>query len=218
MTQLAAPKRQHSCLFFGCIGGAVCLLVILVLFLLGLHLFRKALNQYTDTAPMKLPPLELSQPEVQALQRRFSNFSDAVSSGRPTPPLELSADEINGLIANQSDFPGAADKIRVSIRDEHLEAQMSLPLSEIGWSMFKGRYLNGTGTFALKLEDGILHIKAVEISVKGKPLPNVYMEKLRGEDLATGINNNSRASVALNRLQGIEIKDGKLVLVPKMEK
>jgi hypothetical protein len=52
--------------------------------------------------------------------------------------------------------------------------------------------------------------------VKGKPLPGVYMDKLRSENIAESLN-NPRASVALKHLQEIRITDGKLVLVPKVE-
>ncbi len=218
MNEQSPPKRQHSCLFFGCIAGAVCLVAILLVFLLGVHMFKKALNQYTDTAPMKLPQVQLSQPEIEEVQRRFNAFSDAASAGRPTPPLELAPDEINALIASNPDLSAAKDKLYLSIQDNHLQAQVSLPMDQIGLTMFKGRYLNGTATFSVSLQNGLLFLTPVGITVKGKPLPRVYLDKLRRENFATGINNNSRASVALNRLQSIEVKDGKVVLVPKLEK
>ncbi len=218
MSETSPPKRQHGCLFFGCISGAICLVLLLVGFLLLVHLARKALSQFTDTAPMKLPTVQLSQPEIEELQRRFNNFSDAASTGRPTPPLELASDEVNALLENNPDFRGAKGKIYVAITNNHLQAQVSLPLAQLGGRFFRGRYLNGSSTLAVSLQNGILFLTPVEISVKGRPLPRVYMDRIRHENLATGINNNSRASVALNRLQDIEIKDGKLILIPKSEK
>ncbi|HEY5910538.1 MAG TPA: hypothetical protein VJA21_08035 [Verrucomicrobiae bacterium] len=215
MSEQPPPKRQHSCLFFGCIAGAVCLVALLLVFLLGLHLFKKAVNQYTDTAPMKMPALQLSQPEIEAVQHRFNNFSDATGKGQPTSPLELSGDEINALIDSNPDLRGAKDKLYVTIKDGRLHAQVSLPMDQIGLSMFKGRYLNGNGSFALSLQNGNLNLSPVDIAVKGKPVPGVYLDKLRQENLAAGLNSNPRVSGILNRLQSIEVKDGKLVLVPK---
>ncbi len=218
MDQPTTPKRQHGCLFFGCISGAICLVLLLLGFLLLFHMARKALDQYTDRAPMKLPGVQLSQPEIEELQRRFNNFSDAASNGRPTAPLELNSDEINALIQSNPEFSAARGKLYVVIHGTNLQAQVSLPMAQLGLSFFKGRYLNGIGTFALSLQNGILNLSPMEISVKGRALPPVYMDKIRHENFAAGINNNSRASVALNRLQDIQVKEGKLVLVPKVEK
>ncbi len=218
MSDQPPPKRQHSCLFFGCIAGAVCLVALLLVFLLGLHLVKKAVNQYTDTAPMKMPALQLSQPEIEAVQQRFKKFSDATSKGQTTPPLDLNGDEINALIDSNPDFRGVKDKLYVTIKDGRLHAQVSLPMDQIGLSMFKGRYLNGAGSFSLSLRDGMLNLSPVDIAVKGKPLPGVYLDKLRQENLAAGLNANPDVSGVLNRLQSIDIKDGKLILVPKSGK
>jgi len=218
MSENPPAKRQHGCLFYGCIAGAICLAAVLVGFLVLWHMFNKALNQFTDTKPTPLPALKLSQPEIEEVQRRFIQFRDAASDGRSTPPLELSYDDINALLANAPEFQDAKGKIYVQIEDDHLKAQVSVPMTDLGLRVFKGRYLNGTGTFKLSLQSGLLAITPVDIFVKGKPLPENYMIKIRQQNFANGINNNSKASVALNRLQSAELHNGKLVLTPKQEK
>jgi hypothetical protein len=212
------PKAQRGCLFYGCIAGGVCLLAVLVTFLLLLRMANKALNQFTDTRPTPLPALHLSQPEIEETQRRFNIFRDAASAGRPTPALELTSDDINALLNNTPEFQEAKNKIYIKMENGQLQAQVSVPMSDLGLSVFKGRYLNGTGTFSVSLQNGQLTITPVEILVKGKPLPKPYMDKMRQQNLAMGINNNPRTSVAMNRLQDVQIRDGKLVLVPKQEK
>ena len=211
-------KRQRGCLFYGCIAGAACLVAILLAFLLLLHMFKQALNQFTDTKPAPLPTVNLTQPEIEELQRKFDAFKDATSSGRPTPPLALSSDEINGLLANSPEFKDAKGKIYLKVEDDHLKAQVSVPMTNLGLTVFKGRYLNGTGTFKIAVQNGLLIISPMDLFVKGKPLPESYMVKIRQQNFATGINNNSQASVAFNKLQSIEMRDGKLTLVPKVEK
>lgn len=213
-----SPKRQHGCLFYGCISGAACLVLILLVFLLGIHLLRKTLNQYTDTAPMKLPVVQLSQPEIEQVQHRFENFTDAANSGRPTPPLDLTSDEVNALLQNDPNFRAAKGKFYVTIVGTNLQAQVSLPMTRLGLGLLKGRYLNGTATLAVSLQNGLLDLAPLQVKVKGQPLPEVYLEKIRHENFATGINNNPRASVVLSHLRSIELKDGKLILVPKTEK
>jgi hypothetical protein len=218
MNEQPPVKRQHGCLFYGCIAGAVCLVAILVAFLLGLHMVKKALNQFTDTKPMPLPVVQMSQAQIDEVQKRFDAFTDAVGAGRSTPSLELTSDEINALIANRPGLSAAKGKLYLTVQDGRLQAQISLPMDQVGLPMLKGRYLNGTSTFAVSLQNGILFVTPVEILVKGKPLPGVYMDKMRQQNFATGINNDSQASVALNRLQSIEVTDGKLILVPKEQK
>ncbi len=212
------PKRRHGCLFYGCIAGSVCLVAILIAVLVGIHMFKKVIAQYTDTKPMPLPALQMTPDQIQAVRQRYETFRDAVSAGRPTPPLTLNSDEVNALIAGDPNFSALKGKAYVKIEDSHLNAQLSVPMDQIGLSMFKGRYLNGAGTFAVSLTNGLLDIYPREISVKGKPLPETYMEKLRTQNLAQGINDNPQSSVGLNRLQQIQITNGTMLLVPKQEK
>jgi hypothetical protein len=51
--------------------------------------------------------------------------------------------------------------------------------------------------------------------VKDRPIPEVYMEQIRKQNLAESINNDPRAAAALDRLKEIKVQDGKLVVVPK---
>jgi hypothetical protein len=217
MTEPVPPKRRRGCLFFGCLGGTACLLIILVAFLLGLYQLKKMLNFYTDAQPAPLPTVQMPQAEIDQLRQRVETFQDAVRTGRPTEPLSLSSDEINAYIQTEPSLMKAKGKVYVTIEGNRLKGQVSLPLDDLGLRLFRGRYLNGSGIFAVSLQKGSLVVTPESIVVKGKPLPGVYMDKIRSQNLADSLNNNPRASVALNHLQEIRISDGKLVLVPKVE-
>ncbi|HVV71892.1 MAG TPA: hypothetical protein VHI52_10395 [Verrucomicrobiae bacterium] len=210
-----ATRPRRGCLFYGCLAGIVCLVAILVAGLLGLHELRRMLDKYTDTKPLPLPAVTISQQDYEQLQRRVDNFRDDLKAGRQAQKLELSSNEINALIAQDPDFKALKGKVYVTIEGDRLGAQISLPMQEMGLPRFKGRYLNGKGTFALTLRNGILDVRAEELEVKGKPVPPTYMDAIKRQNLATGANDNPRASVGLNQLQGIEIRDGQLVLTPK---
>lgn len=217
MTDPGAAKPRRGCLFYGCLSGTVCLLIILVAFLLGLYQLKKMLNFYTDNHPIPLPSVQLSPAEIDQLKQRVENFQDAVRSGRPTPPLQLTSDEINAYIETDPNFAKVKGKLYVTIEGDRLKGQVSFPLDNVGLRIFRGRYLNGTGIFAVSLHNGNLVVTPESLVVKGKALPGVYMDKLRSQNLAESLNNNPRASVALNHLQEIRITDGKFVLVPKVE-
>jgi len=89
-------------------------------------------------------------------------------------------------------------------------------MEQVGLPVFRGRYLNGDGTFSISLRNGTLHVVPVALtSVKGRPVPEVYLDKIRRHNLADAMNSDARAQAALDRLAEIQVKDNQLILVPK---
>ena len=217
MTEQPPQKPRRGCLFYGCLSGTVCLLAILIAFLLGLYQLKRMLNFYTDSQPVSLPTVQMPAAQMELLKQRIENFQDAVRNGRPTEPLSLSSDDINALIASDPNLARAKGRVYVTIDGNRLKGQVSLALADLGLPIFRGRYLNASGVFALSLHKGDLLVTADSLVVKGKPLPGVYMDKIHSQNLAANLSDNPRASVALNHLQDIRVQDGKLILVPKVE-
>ncbi|HWX22366.1 MAG TPA: hypothetical protein VN578_20895 [Candidatus Binatia bacterium] len=215
MAPEAKPRRPHGCLFYGCLIGTVCLGGVLLALLLGLYQVRKMIFQFTDSQPMPVPTLQMSPAEMEQVRHRFQDFLDALRLGRQTLPLALTGDDINAFIATDPDLRALKGKLYVTIEGDRLKGQLSLRLSDLGLPFFKGRYINGTGTFALSLQNSNLWLLPELITVKGKPLPSLYMNKIRRQNLAENVAANPRASSALDHLQSLELKDGKLLLIPK---
>ena len=216
--QPAKPRR--GCLFYGCITGLVMLVLLLVALLFGIHCGMKKLsglvNQYTDTKPMTLPTVEMSQAHIDKLKQRWQAFEEAVRAQRPAEPLVLTADEINALIAGGPDKQPMKGKFYVRLDEDRVKAELSLPLQEqLPWKMVKGRYLNGSGTFNVSLQNGVLFVAPQTIEVKGKPVPEMYMQGIRKQNFAQGLANEPDATAVLQGLQDIQVKDGKLIVVPK---
>jgi len=195
--------------------GSLLLVVVLVAGLAGFRYAKKMFNDFTDTKPMALPKVQLPQTEMDALQRRVETFRDAVRLDQPTASLVLTPAEINALIGSDPDLQELRGKLYVSIQDDQLNGQVSLPMEQLGLPIFRGRYLNGTGPFELSFRNGMLRITPQSFVVRGKRVPEVYMEKIRKQNLAADLNHNPRAQAAMNKLQDIKIKDGKLLIVPK---
>jgi hypothetical protein len=216
MTDPANPsKPRRGCLFYGCLTGIVALVAILVAGLLGLHQLRKMMDRYTDDKPLPLPTVEISTQRFDQLERRVETFRDDLRAGRKPSSLTLTSDEINALIAKDPQFSGLKGKVYVALEGQALKAQISLPLAELGLPRLKGRYLNGTGVFSLSLQNGMVDVRAQELTVKGRPLPATYMNAIRNQNLAASANDNPQSSVGLNRLQNLEVQDGELRLIPK---
>ena len=215
-TQAPETKPRRGCLFYACVAGMVSLLAILLAGLLGLHELRGMLDKYTENQPMPLPTVEMPSTELRQLEDRVDLFRDDVRAGRPASPLTLSSREVNALIQHDADFKALQGKVYVAIEGTRLKAQISLPMQELGLPRFRGRYLNGTGVFKMSLRNGFLDVRAEDLTVKGKPVPPTYMDAIRKQNLAAGANDNPRASVGLNQLQNIELKDGQFILIPKV--
>jgi hypothetical protein len=210
------PKRRKGCLFYGCLTLTACFVLFLVLLLAGLYQFRRVVYQYTDSSPMTLPTLNMTAEQMDAVQRRVETFKDAVNGGRSTPPLELTADDINALIQKDAEFKPFRGRLYVTgLEDGKGKMAGSVKLGDMRFIVFRNRYLNGTATIGVSFQNGILGITPEELTTKGKPLPGQVMDKIRSMHIASRVNDDARASVALNRLQSIEIRDGKLILTPK---
>ena len=212
------PKPRRGCFFYGCITGLVLLVLVLGALMVGLHYVKKMVNQFTDSQPMELPTVQMSQGEIDKLKQRFEAFQKAVREQRPTEPLVLAADDINALIANGPDRQALKGKFYVGLEGDQVKGEVSVPLRDIGLSVFKGRYLNGSATFSLSFTNGVLSVAPQTIIVKGKPVPEVYMQEIRKQNLATGVTNEPASMMVLQGLDAMQVKEGKLVVVPKDKK
>lgn len=215
MTDPTPTKSSRGCLFYGCLTGTVCLLAILLAGLLGIQQFRSMLNQYTDTHPMPLPEAPLAPAALEPLQRRVEDFREDLRAGRPAAPLVLSADEVNALIAHDPDLKAVRGRFYVRFNGDQFKAQVSLPMEEIGLPHFRGRYLNGTASLEIALNNGFVYLFTKDFMVKGKPVPSAYLNVIRRQNLADRANDKEHASVAPTRLKSVEIKNSQLIVTPK---
>jgi len=197
--------------------AGMAVLFLLICILVAAVLGRRTLNQFTDTQPMPLPRVEIPQAQIDEVQQRVQAFVHAVRTGEPAQPLELNANEINALIATDENLEAFKGKLYVILEGTQFKGQVSVPLADLGLRRFKGRYLNGLATFSLAITNGQLQLGIQSLTVRSKPLPRVYLEKIGGLNLAQDLVSNPRAAAALRKVQDIYVRDGKLVIVPKPE-
>jgi hypothetical protein len=215
------PKAGKGCLFWaGIILGVIFLCFVLAG--IGGYVFVKHLvNEYTDSKPTEFKIATLSDADAKALQHRLDNFDNALTNNTPVEPLVLTADEINSLIAKQNKDP---DKVRLyfSFNENRVQAQLSLAGELFGLRMLRGRYLNGSGDFKVSLHDGRLFVGIQSLSVKGKPIPDQYLQGIRGQNFADsytqGQTNSPELNEAFDRIEEIKIENGKLYIIPKKQK
>ena len=156
-SERSSPKAPPGLFLLRCITGLVLLVIVLGALMVGLHYVKTLVNRYTDTKPMELPAVQMS-PEAAQVKERFESFQQAVRERRATKPLVLSADDINALITSGGEQQGWKGKVYVSLDGDQLKGELSVPLRDVGLSMFAGRYLNGSATFNLSFRDGRLSV------------------------------------------------------------
>jgi hypothetical protein len=208
-------KRRRGCLFY--VGIAAVISVVMLAFgaFFGLRYAHGLVNRLTDTQPMTLPTTQLPETQMFQLHDKVDTFRDAVRDNEATPPLALSADELNALIATDPAFAALKNHLFVSINGSQLGAQISFPAEDLGLNRLRGRFVNATGTFHVALVTNELQITAESLLVRGEPIPRNIMREVAAENLADKFNRDPRAAAGLKKLQAIEVKDGKLIVVPK---
>ncbi len=214
----AEPPPQRGCLFYGCLISAI--LAVLFAIAAGLILFfmyhwlGDVIKEYTATEPRTLPAVEVPAEKRRAVQERWDRFNDALERGTATEPLILSAEDVNVLISNQPDLAG---KFYVSIEGDRLRSQVSIPLEKLPvFGLTQGRYLNGEAELKAFLRDDILVIVFQSIEVNGKRLPEHIMKGLRAQNLAGDVHKDEKAARKIQKLESIEIQDGRIIVKPKL--
>src|SRR6266496_1426314 len=205
------PRKGRGCLFYGCLTCVVLLLIMALLAVVAIRFFKNQVNAYTDSQPMKLPRVEMTDAEYQQLDQRVKAFGDAMEKGKPAEPLILAERDINALIVKAANLKELADKVYVAVNGNEVKGQVSIPLSRLGW-LGKGRYLNGEATFNVSLENGVLMVTAREIKVKGKPLPETFMSKLRRENLAKEAYKDPKNAEAVRKLDSIQVQESQVLI------
>lgn len=213
------PPRQKSnvgkYIAFGCLG-------VLLLAGIGGYLAYRGIKgfivemaeQYASPEPLELPTATLSEEDRTSLFERVNSFGQSLEANEPTPPLVLTADDLNALIQNHPDWSQLADKVYVSIEDDQIQGQASVPLGEF-FEPLEGRYLNAAVGFSVEMSAGQLAVYIDSAQVGGQDLPDAFMEGLRSENLAQEAHNDQDFAAMLEKLDSITVQDGALHITPK---
>jgi hypothetical protein len=207
-------RKKRGCLFYFGLAFAVLLLIGCLLGYLAVRFVKNQINAYTDTSPMKLPQVEMTDAEFKGLDQHVKSFTDAVEQGIPTAPLVLTERDINALIVKSGKAKDLANEVHVFLNGDEVKGQISIPLSQLGW-IGRGRYLNGEATFNVSLENGVLIVTAREIKVNGKPLPESIMNPLRQENLAKDAYKDPKNAEAIRKLESIKVQDGQVIITAR---
>ena len=203
--------KRRGCLFYGCLTMVVLALLLCVAAYFTVRLVKNQIYSWTDSAPVKLPKVEMTENEFSALSQRVKAFSDAMDQGKAAVPLVLTDRDINALIARAPNGRDWADKIHVSLDGDQIKGQVSFPLDQLV-PFGKGRYLNGEATLRVSLENGVLHVTVQEVKARGKALPEVFMKEMRKQDFAQQVLQDPKSAEAVKKLESIQVQDSRLTI------
>lgn len=208
----AFPK-QRGCFFYGCIIASILAVLFVILMAViayfGYRFFNKLVDEYTATAPLVLPKLDMPAEKQQAVKDRVEAFRKAVDAETPTEPLVLTSDDLNVLIEDNPEFKGV---IYVKVDGDEIKGQVSIPLDKLKIGMVRGRYLNGEADLKASLKDGVLIVTLDSIEVNGKRPPDEMMRGIREQNLAKDAYKEEKNANMIRKLESLEVKDGKIIL------
>jgi hypothetical protein len=194
----------------------VSILALVLLLVAGLTVYigkraaDRMIRDYTDTTPALLEKVELPPAEMDALQRRWTAFKDALDAGQTSTELVLTAPELNALLSQHKDLK---NKLFVRIDNDRVTGEVSFPLErDLGPFKLKGRYLNGTATFKVRLSEGVFDVRVEDIQVKSKSLPPMFMREFRKQNLALDFQRDPQMASNVAKFESVQISDGKIIL------
>ncbi|MBI1319421.1 MAG: hypothetical protein GC168_10815 [Candidatus Hydrogenedens sp.] len=171
-------------------------------------------ENFTQEAPRPLPPITMPQEQQAALIAQVNAFAESLESGTAVEPLRLSADDINVLLAHfGADAPLFAQNIHVTIDDDLLKADVSIPTKAFG--LAAGRFINGTGVFNVRLENGDMAVYLQDLTVGSVSIPEAALAAFRQENLAAEAAKTPEARRLISRMESITVSNGEIVLTPR---
>jgi hypothetical protein len=208
------PRKSRGCLY-GCLFVLFSGIALLVCAGVGGYWWVSTqVQKYTSATPAELPSVELPAEQMSGLESRVNAFSDAIESGEAPPEdLVLTADEINALIGKQEQLRG---KVFVRIKDGQVSGDLSIPTDPIPGG--KGRYFNGSASFNVSMEEGVLIVTLADAEVNGERVPPQAIEALSKENLAREAYKDAKTAEVLRRFESISVEDDKIILKVRQKK
>ncbi|HEX72762.1 MAG TPA: hypothetical protein ENN65_05570 [Candidatus Hydrogenedentes bacterium] len=208
-------KKKGGACVIGCLGCCVLLVVLIATPIVGGYLFAKHLvESYTDTKPVVFPEPGLTAEETESLLARVLEFKAAIDEGR-RQELSLSGDELNAALRAYPDAASIAQHVYFRLEGDRIRGEISFPMEMFKLPFMQGRYLNGSGEFQISLKDGMLDVRLLSLAVRDIPLPEPAMAQLAEENLAKDIIQDPEIQALLRKIESLEVRDGRLILVSR---
>lgn len=214
-------KRSASWVNYALIGAfglaAFAMVVIIAVSLLVPSMIQNTIERYTSAQPMHVAVQRLPEAQQEALDKRVDAFGDAIEGGTTPEPLILTGEDLNSLLQKLWEDEEIPGQMSLRIEDGRLRSDLSIPLEEgIEIGPFKpdvgGRYLNGTVTFKVGLNENGLKADIERFVVNGKPLPGWIIGGIEREFIDRNILQNKDLQEFAAKLERLEVSADSIML------
>ncbi|HPO13033.1 MAG TPA: hypothetical protein PLI09_06275 [Candidatus Hydrogenedentes bacterium] len=197
-------EKSHACLY-GCLILGIGMVCMLIMGLMGGYFFyKKTTDYFLDDKPVSLPSLTVSDSEKQAILDRWAAFKEAAAA-KSNASITLDTTEVNVILQSMEGLENIGKTAYVTLEGDTIKA-------EISTEFLPGKYINGLALLSVSIVKGRLVIFLDDLQIKGKSLPDFFMQGLKGENFAKGYENNPQVSEILKHVTEFSVNDSKLTI------
>ena len=179
-----------GCFAKGCLAAVIVLFALGLLAGLGGWYFYANVRPFVATAPTVIRTAQPTTAQYAEVVKRIEAFQGELESGRAAT-LELSAVDLNTYIARSPSYVSMRGKLYLSVVDNQLILEMSVPLSGAKSSARcagKTYYFNGKLYCGLSYADGDFTFSAHKVeTLDGQPAPAFLTAIVSNPDFNRGL-------------------------------
>ena len=210
------PLPKSSSNVNGCLIGC---LIVLVVGLLGVAIagftvyksMQGALTTYTEETPRELPALTLSEEQSTAADEKIAQFEAALDSGTGPREFSFSGDELNVMLRSSEPGQFFGESVYVTVADGEVRGEVSFDIGTL-IPFLAGRYANGSATFDIYTEDGVLHVYIDSFQVKGEAASEEFMSGMRVQNLALEMAEDPEFRAWIKKIEAIRVEGDQLIV------
>ncbi len=156
-----------------------------------------------------ITPVELSQQETQALERKLDDLEAAEEPvyERGSKEIIFTERELNGLLHTNTEL---GDKLKLTLVTDAVHARMETDLDQ-DLPLVGGRRLKAKARFFVGDVAGRPSLVLDDLTVWGASMPNDWLGGMKGKDLLADILNPS-SGTGIGGIESLRIERGRLVI------
>lgn len=200
-----------GCAIVAAVGVVGTILIVFALYRASVE----TLEAFTETEPRPVPEVQMTEEEGAAARTKAQEFMSAVKSGESEEKeFRFTGKELNVLLRSNPDLAAVGDSVHVTIEDGEMKGQVSLDIGQF-IPFLAGRYANGTATFDVSTNDGLLFVFIEDFSVKGEPAAPAVLEEVRKVNLAEDAKNDPEFVEFMNNVESVKVEGDQLIILLK---
>ena len=205
-------KRSKKPFVYGCLGGCLVVILVLVGFALYWYSWVKSVPEDTPT----VTPKPFVQEEYDALNRRFDDIRTSINRGE-IEEFTISEDELNAALSAWVEKEGEdAPRVVAKLKGSDVLGQASIPFTMKDGSK---KWLNCEFIVDAAITDGQLIPTIKELKVKDKTFTDKGLMAKPIEELKQyalqKINRDPEAQKNMRNIESLTVKDGKIYVKVK---